>query len=188
MTEAQHRYPTPNALSKRSKLLSQQVQGEGWQGGESHVTMRPDMTNKKQHPITKGPAVDRKQHRYSTKIPQVMKVQATSSRLQNEIRNYLRGVYITTQRLGFRQAQGTFLDLHKFLLLQSSQQAIFPLEGRVSPSPDSNSIRTNWLKESVDLRWTPHPVTVTIGDYRDYIRVLLYSYYTTITGWGVLLP
>ena len=28
---------------------------------------------------------------------------------------------------------------------------------------------------------------VTIGHNRDYIRVLLYSYYTTITGWGVLL-
>ena len=26
---------------------------------------------------------------------------------------------------------------------------------------------------------------MTIGDNRDYIRVLLYSYYTTITGWGV---
>ena len=36
-------------------------------------------------------------------------------------------------------------------------------------------------------RWTPHPVIVTIRDNRDYIRVLLYSYYTTITGWGVLL-
>ena len=24
-------------------------------------------------------------------------------------------------------------------------------------------------------------------DNKDYIRVLLYSYYTTITGWGVLL-
>ena len=112
--------------------------------------MRSDMTNKKQHPITKGPVVDRKQHHYNIKIPQVMKVQGTSSRLQNEIRNYFRGVCITTQRLGFRQAQGTFLDLHKFLLLQSSQQAIFPLEGRVSPSPGSNSIRTSWLKESVD--------------------------------------
>ena len=31
------------------------------------------------------------------------------------------------------------------------------------------------------------PVIVTIGDNRDCIRVLLYSYYTTITGWGVLL-
>ena len=30
-------------------------------------------------------------------------------------------------------------------------------------------------------------VIVTIGDNRDYIRVLLYSYYTTITGLGVLL-
>ena len=33
----------------------------------------------------------------------------------------------------------------------------------------------------------PHPVIVTIMDNRDYIRVLLYSDYTTITGWGVLL-
>ena len=37
------------------------------------------------------------------------------------------------------------------------------------------------------LRWTPHPVIVTIMDNRDYIRVLLYSYYTTITVRGVLL-
>ena len=28
---------------------------------------------------------------------------------------------------------------------------------------------------------------MTIRDNRDYIRALLYSYYTTITGWGVLL-
>ena len=35
------------------------------------------------------------------------------------------------------------------------------------------------------LRWTPHPVIVTIGDNKDYTRVLLYSYCTTITGWGV---
>ena len=44
---------------------------------------------------------------------------------------------------------------------------------------------------TADLRWTPHPVIVTgivtVGDNRDYIRVLLCSYYTTITGWGVLL-
>ena len=25
------------------------------------------------------------------------------------------------------------------------------------------------------LRWTPRPVKVTIGDNRDYIRVLIYS-------------
>ena len=37
------------------------------------------------------------------------------------------------------------------------------------------------------VRWTPHPVIVTIMDNKDYIRVLLYSYYTTITRWGVLL-
>ena len=40
---------------------------------------------------------------------------------------------------------------------------------------------------SIWLRWTPHPVIVTIRENRDYIRVLFYSYYTTITGWGVLL-
>ena len=34
----------------------------------------------------------------------------------------------------------------------------------------------------------PHPVIVTIGDNRDYIRVLLYSYYTTITGWWLYEP
>ena len=33
----------------------------------------------------------------------------------------------------------------------------------------------------------PHPVIVTIKDNKEYIRVLLDSYYTTITGWGVLL-
>ena len=37
------------------------------------------------------------------------------------------------------------------------------------------------------VRWTPYPVIVTIMDNKDYIRVLLYSYDTTITGWGVLL-
>ena len=42
-------------------------------------------------------------------------------------------------------------------------------------------------KYRVYLTRTLHPVIVTIRDNRDYIRVLLYSYYTTITGWGVLL-
>ena len=32
------------------------------------------------------------------------------------------------------------------------------------------------------VRRIPHPVIVTIRDNKDYIRVLLYSYYTTITG------
>ena len=36
--------------------------------------------------------------------------------------------------------------------------------------------------------WVQHRVIVTIKDKEDYIRVLLFSYYTTITGWrGVLL-
>ena len=30
----------------------------------------------------------------------------------------------------------------------------------------------------------PHPVIVTIMDNQDYIRVLTYSYCSTITGWG----
>ena len=34
------------------------------------------------------------------------------------------------------------------------------------------------------VRWTPHPVIVTIRDNKDYIRVLVYSSYITITGWG----
>ena len=45
------------------------------------------------------------------------------------------------------------------------------------------------------IRWTPHPVIVTIRDNKDYIRVLLYSYYTLnpkpILGGppkGVVLP
>ena len=42
-------------------------------------------------------------------------------------------------------------------------------------------------RSQVCVRWTPHPVIVTIRGNKDYIRVLLYSYYTTITGWGVLL-
>ena len=29
------------------------------------------------------------------------------------------------------------------------------------------------------FRWTPHPVIVTVRDNKDYIKVLLYSYYTT---------
>ena len=34
----------------------------------------------------------------------------------------------------------------------------------------------------VHVRWTPHPVIVTIKDNGDSIMVLFYSYYTTITG------
>ena len=34
---------------------------------------------------------------------------------------------------------------------------------------------------------TPHPVIGAIRDKKDHIRALLYSYHTTITGWGVVL-
>ena len=43
-------------------------------------------------------------------------------------------------------------------------------------------ISINRIPKPLDLRWTPDPVIVTIRDNsRDYIRVLLYSYFTTIT-------
>ena len=36
----------------------------------------------------------------------------------------------------------------------------------------------------IDFRWTSHPAIVTIPQSKHYIRVLLYSPYTTTTGWG----
>ena len=41
--------------------------------------------------------------------------------------------------------------------------------------------------EAFLARWTPHPAIVTTRDNRGHIGILLYSYFTTITGWGVLL-
>ena len=41
------------------------------------------------------------------------------------------------------------------------------------------------MRFTVCFRWTP-PSNSAIMENRDYIRVLLYSYDTTITGWGVL--
>ena len=32
------------------------------------------------------------------------------------------------------------------------------------------------------IRWTPRPVIVAIRDNKDYIRVLLYSYYTAMSS------
>ena len=58
---------------------------------------------------------------------------------------------------------------------------VYIIVNKISPE----EIRVEGLE--ISLRWTPHPVIVTIGDNRAYIRVLLYSCYTTITGWGVLL-
>ena len=53
-------------------------------------------------------------------------------------------------------------------------------------SPASTCLVASAQQPSRTLRWTPHPVIVTMRDNWDYFRVL-YSYYTTITGWGVLL-
>ena len=34
------------------------------------------------------------------------------------------------------------------------------------------------------VRWPLHPVKVTIRDNKDHLRVLSFSYYTSIIGWG----
>ena len=49
------------------------------------------------------------------------------------------------------------------------------------------SLQASFVVRTVCPRRTPHPVIVTIRDNRDYLGVLLYPYYTTITGRGVLL-
>ena len=51
-----------------------------------------------------------------------------------------------------------------------------------------NSLKGGYIEDYIYILGGPlNPGIVTIGDNRDDIRVLLYSYYTTITGWGVLL-
>ena len=52
--------------------------------------------------------------------------------------------------------------------------------------PGSLPVRSEELK-CWSIRMTPHPVIVIIMDNKDCIRVLLFSYCTTITGLGVLL-
>ena len=44
-----------------------------------------------------------------------------------------------------------------------------------------------WLLNSVYFRWTLHPVIVTLRDNKEGFRVLVHSYYTATTGWGVPL-
>ena len=34
-------------------------------------------------------------------------------------------------------------------------------------------------EHSLEFRWTPHPVIVTIRDNQDIVRVLVYSHYAT---------
>ena len=55
------------------------------------------------------------------------------------------------------------------------------------PPPKKWTLKPSCDCSRVFVRWTPHPVIVTIGDNREYIRVLLCSHYTTIPGWGFLL-
>ena len=43
------------------------------------------------------------------------------------------------------------------------------------------------MEATMGLGWTPHPVIVTVGDNRDYTRVLLNSCYAAVAGQGVLL-
>ena len=62
----------------------------------------------------------------------------------------------------------------------------FWVEGLLSPK--ARKRQTNPLENPCNhLGGPPHPVIVAIRDNKDDIKVLLYSYYTTITGWGVLL-
>ena len=68
------------------------------------------------------------------------------------------------------------LDVHFGLLVGCSSS---------TPKATSKFMGRNFWE--VIFRWTPHPAIVTIRKKRDYIRVLLYSYYIAITGWGVLL-
>ena len=70
--------------------------------------------------------------------------------------------------------------LHTF----SDRSVLHPTELNILPP---SLTRVDVKGSRVYLRWTLHLVIVTIRDNKDYIRVLLYSYYTTITGWGVLL-
>ena len=72
--------------------------------------------------------------------------------------------------------------LSQYYPIYSNSPNITPIYTQYIPYSNNSHHNTN-----ICFRWTPHPVIETIGDYRDYTRVLLYSYYTTITGWGVLL-
>ena len=64
-----------------------------------------------------------------------------------------------------------------------SQQRVCNNVGAASDTPLSAIVSQHEGLE-VYLRWTPHPVIVATRDSKDNIRVLLYSYYTTVTGWG----
>ena len=78
---------------------------------------------------------------------------------------------------GFPKIRGTFLGIPKIRSILGP-----PYFGKL-PCEQSHLDCTG-VKGS--FKQNPS-IIVTIRDNRDYIRVLLYSYYTTITGWGVPL-
>ena len=62
-------------------------------------------------------------------------------------------------------------------MTQRNRQLCAPRAGR--PIQGSHTHRHPW--------WTPHPVIAAIRDDKDYLNVLLHSYYTTSTGLGRVL-
>ena len=73
-----------------------------------------------------------------------------------------------------------------YLIFYSARRTVLLLQLKVHSTPLLVRLPTSLIMDIPDmlLRWTPDPVIVMSGGKRDYIRVLLYSYYTTITGWG----
>ena len=68
------------------------------------------------------------------------------------------------------------------------KQRLQILPGMWGGTPDESKACAGTFQESwVWVRRTPHPVIVSIRDNEDYFMVVLYSYYTTITGWAGFL-
>ena len=83
---------------------------------------------------------------------------------------------------------GGFLELRICLYMNSRGGGCPDLgTGSELTSAIGGALRRSVSVLSKLIRWTPHPVTVVIRENKDYIRVHLYSSYTTITRWGVLL-
>ena len=55
----------------------------------------------------------------------------------------------------------------------------------VGAVPDLKGLYASLGLGDYELGALPHPLIVSIKDNGNYIRVLSYSYYTTITGWEV---
>ena len=102
--------------------------------------------------------------------------------------NMLRTVGIAVEVLTTKFARTRVLWTMTFLFWIIFLTCVVGLDGADSGSCGPTSLVVAPTERLYPLqgyfRWTPHPAIVTIRDNRDYIRVLLYSYYTTITGWG----